>query len=111
MLKKLTASSEPLAVVQFMHSFGDRVRKARIARGILQVDLAERAFVSVETLRRIEKGGLSARLVDAVRIMWALDDQALMSALAFAHDDELIRAHDQALPQRVRVPKKAYVDT
>lgn len=107
MKKAAQHPSEPLAVLHFTQSVGDRIRAIRIARGFLQIDMAHRALMSVDTLRRIETGHPSVRFADVARALWALDEQSLMTALKALHDDELIESAKNVLPIRVRVPKSS----
>ncbi|RZL40591.1 MAG: helix-turn-helix domain-containing protein [Rubrivivax sp.] len=79
--------SEPFEVVQFVAEVGLRIRVMRLARGLTQKELAERAAISRLTLMSIEAGGLSARFADVARLLWALDDVSLQSALADAAQD------------------------
>lgn len=105
MIKIVKQPSDPLAVIQFTQAVGERIRAIRIARGLLQVDMAKRAIMSVDTLRRIEVGHPSVRFADVARALWALDDQSLMTALATAYDDELMESAKKSLPMRVRIAK------
>jgi transcriptional regulator with XRE-family HTH domain len=89
--------SEPIAVTQFVTEVGSRIRLMRLARGLTQADLAERAEISRLTLMAIEAGALSSRFADIARLLWALDDQSLQVAMANAAQDEAyqdaIRSH------------------
>jgi transcriptional regulator with XRE-family HTH domain len=99
--------SEPIAVTQFVTEVGSRIRLMRLARGLTQADLAERAEISRLTLMAIEAGVLSSRFADIARLLWALDDQSLQ-AMAHAAQDEVyqdaIRSH---LPRFKRRSSKA----
>jgi transcriptional regulator with XRE-family HTH domain len=79
--------SEPLEVTQFVTEVGQRVRLMRRARGLTQADLAMRAEVSRLTVIAVEAGALSTRFADIARLLWALDDQSLQTALANAAQD------------------------
>jgi len=79
--------SEPYEVTQFVAEVGLRVRLMRLARGLTQAELAERADLSRQTLMAIEAGALASRLVDVARLLWALDDTSLQSAMATAAQD------------------------
>ena len=106
MRKTIRRPADPLAVIQFTQAIGDRIRTIRIARGLLQTDMAQRALMSVDTLRRIEVGHTSVRFADVARALWALDDQSLMTALATLFDDELMDSAKKSLPMRVRISKQ-----
>jgi transcriptional regulator with XRE-family HTH domain len=81
--------SEPLDVSQFVTEVGERIRLMRLARGLTQADLAARADISRLTLMAIEGGALSSRFAHVARLLWALDDQALQTALASAAQDSV----------------------
>lgn len=86
-MRKRDPSTEPYEVTQFVAEVGVRVRLMRLARGLTQVELAERADINRLTLMAIEGGALSSRFVDVARLLWALDDVSLQSALASAAQD------------------------
>lgn len=60
--------------------FGTNVRKARLARGWTQEDLAERTGLASVQVSRIERGKREVRLTTLVRLQRALgvDANALM---------------------------------
>ena len=68
-----------------------RVRVMRVARGLTQVELAERADISRLTLMSIEAGALTSRFADVARLLWALDDVSLQAALATAAQDAVFQ--------------------
>lgn len=80
-------SSEPYEVTQFVAEVGMRVRVMRLSRGLTQAELAERADIGRQTLMAIEAGALTSRFADVARLLWALDDLSLQSALATAAQD------------------------
>jgi len=98
--------SEPYEVTQFVEEVGTRIRLMRAARGITQSDLAARADISRPTLSAIEAGALSSRFADIARLLWALDDVSLQTALASAAQDpayqEAARAHIPLATRRQR---------
>jgi transcriptional regulator with XRE-family HTH domain len=79
--------AEPYEVTQFMAEVGTRIRVMRLARGLTQVELADRADIGRLTLMGIEAGSLSSRFADVARLLWALDDTSLQAALATAAQD------------------------
>ncbi|MFY7941303.1 MAG: helix-turn-helix domain-containing protein [Burkholderiaceae bacterium] len=79
-----------------------RIRLMRLARGLTQADLAARADMSRLTLMAIEGGSLSSRLADMARLLWALDDQALQTALATAAQDPVYQEAARARFPRSR---------
>lgn len=86
-MRRRDPSSEPYEVTQFVAETGARIRLMRVARGLTQAELAERANVSRLTLMSIEAGALSSRFADVARLLWALDDQSLQAAMATAAQD------------------------
>ncbi len=90
-------AAEPIEVTEFVTEVGTRIRLLRLARGLTQADLAERADMSRLTLMSIEAGALSSRFSDIARLLWALDDVSLQTALAEAAKDpayqDAVRAH------------------
>src|SRR5262245_64770826 len=80
-------ASEPYEVSQFVAEVGTRIRVLRLARGLTQADLAQRASLNRQTVMSIEAGSLSTRFVDVARLLWALDDVSLQSSLATAAQD------------------------
>jgi transcriptional regulator with XRE-family HTH domain len=87
-----------------MIQLGERLRLARLRRGLTMVQTAERANISRETLKRVESGdgGTSLAVLLRVLVVLGLDkDLALVAA-----DDVLGRKlQDLALPVRRRASK------
>ena len=86
-MRRRDPAAEPYEVTQFVTEVGARVRLMRLARGLTQAELAERADISRLTLISIEGGALSSRFVDVARLLWALDDVSLQATLATAAQD------------------------
>lgn len=53
--------------------FGAHVRKMRLGRGLTQEELAEQADLSVDAIRRIERGGFSPSLDTLRKLCTGLD--------------------------------------
>lgn len=107
-MKRRDPASEPIEVTQFVTEVGTRVRALRLARGMTQADLAERADISRLTLIGIEAGTLGSRFADVARLLWVLDDQSLQNALASAAQDAAYQdAVRQHLPRFASRRKKA----
>jgi len=60
-------------VVDAVERFGVNVRKARLAHGWTQEDLAERTGLASVQVSRIERGKREVRLTTLVRLVRALD--------------------------------------
>lgn len=107
-MRRRDPSVEPYEVTQFVAEVGTRIRLMRLARGLTQAELAERAFISRLTLMAIEAGALSSRFADVARLLWALDDISLQSALATAAQDPAYQEASRAnLPRFSSRRKKA----
>lgn len=107
-MRRRDPSTEPYEVTQFVAEVGTRIRLMRLARGLTQVELAERADISRLTLMSIEAGALSSRFVDVARLLWALDDVSLQTAMAAAAEDPAFQeAARRNLPRFSSRRKKA----
>jgi transcriptional regulator with XRE-family HTH domain len=92
---------------------GLEVRRVRIARGLTQDDVAQRANVSISTIRYLEAGRGSS-LATLIRVAKVLDRTEWLASFAPAEPSispmELLREKDRrAKVERSRVRKK--VDT
>lgn len=95
----LPASSSPL-----LTKLGERIRLARLRRGLSMMQTAERADISRETLKRLEYGdaGISLGVLQRVLRVLGLDQDLEV----LAADDVLGRKlQDLALPTRKRASK------
>ena len=82
-----------------MQAFGERLRAARLRRGITTVLFAQRMGVSRDTLSRLEKGQPTIALGTYVRALRVLGLDKDIDVVA--RDDELGRKlQDLKLPQR-----------
>ena len=90
-----------------MAALGDRMRTARLRRGMTAMDFAQRVGVSRDTLSRLESGDDSIALGTYVRALRVLGLDGDLDALA--RDDELGRKlQDLRLPaKRSRNPPSA----
>jgi len=89
---------------RLLGGLGERIRAARVRRNLTVMMVAERAGISLPTLRMVERGSASASLGAYAQVLLALN---LAGDLEFiARDDDLGRKlQDLNLPERVR-PKK-----
>jgi transcriptional regulator with XRE-family HTH domain len=62
--------------VDAVERFGANVRKARLARGWTQEDLAEKTGLASVQVSRIERGKREVRLTTFIRLVRALDIEA-----------------------------------
>lgn len=94
---ELTFAS-PLAL-RAGHHLGTLVRQGRLARAWTLAELAERARVSLATLKRIESGSLSASLGAWLAV---LERVGLLTALTELRDPTSAALLDATRIQRVR---------
>jgi transcriptional regulator with XRE-family HTH domain len=87
-MKKSTPRPSP-ALEKQMLAFGERLRAARMRRGISTVLFAERLNISRDTLNRLEKGDISIAMGNYIRALRVLDLEKDIDKLA--QDDELGR--------------------
>lgn len=80
---------------------GKLVRRARLARGMAQSDLAARARISAQTVMRIEAGGAAASLGAWLSVLEQLGLLKLLSQLRDSATEELMA---QQARQRARTP-------
>jgi transcriptional regulator with XRE-family HTH domain len=93
------------AVRRLLEELGESIRLARLRRGFSMALVAERAGMSLPTLRAVEHGEPSVTLGSFANVLHSLglhEDLALVG-----RDDELGRKlQDAKLPTRRRAPKK-----
>jgi transcriptional regulator with XRE-family HTH domain len=96
----------PLAVRKSLAKLGADLSAARRRRRIPMELLAERAFVSRATLRRVERGdpGVAMGIYATVLFVLGLSDR--LAAMAEPASDGLgLSLADESLPQRVRASR------
>ena len=100
----MPSKSQPIfpSEQKILASLGERIRLARLRRGISAEALAERSSVSRMTLHRAEKGFPAVAIGTYLRIMAALQLQDDFNLLA---KDDLLgrRLQDLALPHSKRL--------
>ena len=103
-MKKSSISPSASAVLR---NLGQSIRLARRRRRIRQRDLAARAGVSVSTLRAMEAGDPGVSMGTFTMALLALGILSRLDALADPGQDDIALFMDiDALPQRVRLPKR-----
>ncbi|MCZ0953405.1 MAG: helix-turn-helix transcriptional regulator [Rhodospirillaceae bacterium] len=101
--KKLTPR-----VASALREIGDGIRIARRRQRARQVDLAKRMGVSVATVQSLESGNPGVSMGTLAMAMLALGMMPRFEKLADPLDDVIGLSLDlDALPERVRVSKKA----
>ncbi|GEL69428.1 MULTISPECIES: helix-turn-helix domain-containing protein [Myxococcus] len=104
--QNLTIDTAPLAVVRAVARLGQNIARARIRRGLRQVDLAKKTGLAPGTLKRIEEGSLTTGLSAYFTVLWALGLEQEFDNLAAPERDEEGKTLELARqPQRVRLKK------
>jgi transcriptional regulator with XRE-family HTH domain len=101
----MATSRTPTTVTRSLRALGEHLRTWRKLNGITQALAAERAGISVATLRSVEQGESASteNLLRVARVLSVKDD--LLAALNPMNTDRgRARAGDR-LPQRVRIPR------
>jgi len=97
------ATSIPLPVVRTLGKLGRDLALARRKRGISTSDMAERLFVSRDTLWRLERGDPTVALGTLATAIFVLGLHERLADLATPARDELALSLDERrLPQRIR---------
>ena len=100
---KQEQNSIPLAARHALRKLGRDLALARRKRGISTRDMAERLFVSRDTLWRLERGDAGVALGTLATAAFILQLIEPFSNLAEPSRDELaLRLDERRLPQRIR---------
>lgn len=93
----------PLPVKRVLTKLGEDIRNGRIRRRITAATMAQRAFVTRQTLTRVERGDPSVSLGIYATVLFVLGMANRLGELADIRNDELgLQLEEQQLPQRVR---------
>ena len=88
-----------------LSEFGERLKQARLRRRLSADMVAQRAGISLPTLRSIERGAPTCSIGAVVNVMFVLGFDADLDGIAT--QDELGRLlQDRDLPARARAPKR-----
>jgi transcriptional regulator with XRE-family HTH domain len=98
----------PLAVKRALAKLGEDIRNARLRRRITTTMMAERAFITRTTLRKVERGNPGVSLGIYATVLFVLGLTPRLAELADIRIDEVgLQLEEERLPQRVRQSKKA----
>lgn len=98
-----TTGSMPFPAAHALRKLGRDLALARRKRGISTGDMAERLFVSRDTLWRLERGDPTVALGTLVTAAFVLQLHERLANLAAPASDELALGLDERrLPQRIR---------
>lgn len=96
----------PLVVSRGLAKLGGDLAAARKRRRLTMALLAERALISVSTLRRVERGDPAVSMGIYATVLFVLGLAEGLASLADLTEDAVGRSLDEErLPQRVRLPK------
>lgn len=110
MIFSFMSKSHPIILPNLARSLADlgrRLKRARIRRNLTAAMVAERAGISLPTLRLVERGSPSTSLAVYAQVLLALDLAKDLDLIA--QDDELgLKLQELNLPARVRpkTPRK-----
>lgn len=95
---------------RILRQLGERLRAARLRRNLTTEMVAERALLSLPTLRQIERGSSTVSLGGYAQVLLALNLEK--DLILVAQDNDLgRRLQDLDLPQRVRPKGKKTIQT
>ena len=93
----------PLPVKRALAKLGEDIRSARLRRRITTTTMAERAFITRPTLRKVENGDPGVSLGIYATIMFVLGLTPRVADLADSRRDEVgLQLEEERLPQRIR---------
>ena len=97
----------PLPAAKALSKLGADIRDARRRRRITMALLAERARITTDTLKQIEKGSPSTSIGGYASVLFSLGMTDRLGDIADArHDFTGQRLEEENLPKRIRLPKK-----
>jgi transcriptional regulator with XRE-family HTH domain len=98
----------PLPVGRALAKLGQDIRSARLRRRITTMTMAERAFITRMTLRKVERGDRGVSLGIYATVMFVLGMAPRIADLADSRGDEVgLQLEEARLPQRIRQRGKA----
>ena len=97
----------PLASVNALCKLGSDIRDARRRRRITMALMAERAGITPDTLKQIEKGNPATSMGGYASVLYSLGMTDRLRDIADPrHDLTGQRLEEERLPKRVRMPKR-----
>jgi|SRR6478672_5164941 transcriptional regulator with XRE-family HTH domain len=98
----------PLPVKRALTKLGADIRSARLRRRIPTAVMAERAFISPNTLIKVERGNPTVALGIYAVVLFVLGLTPRIGELADARSDELgLQLGEEQLPKRIRLSRKS----
>ncbi len=100
--QNLTHETMPLVVARAVSRLGQNITRARIRRGLKQVDLAKKTGLALGTLKRIEGGSPTTAISAYFTVLWALGLEPEFENLGSPDRDEEGKTLESARqPKRV----------
>jgi len=97
----------PLPSANALRKLGTDIRDARRRRRITMALMAERAGITPDTLKQIEKGNPSTSIGGYASVLFSLGMTDRLRDIADARHDLIgLRLEEERLPKRVRMPKR-----
>ena len=98
-----TAPPLPLIVKRALAKLGQDIRSARVRRRITTTTMAQRAFITRMTLRKVERGDPGVSLGIYATVLFVLGLTPRLADLADARSDEVgLQLEEEYLPKRIR---------
>ena len=95
----------PLPVKRALAKLGPDIRSARLRRRISTATMAERAFITRPTLRKVERGDPGVALGIFATVLFVLGLTPRLADLADTKSDEVgLQLEEERLPKRIRQP-------
>ncbi len=102
----VSAEVAPGKVVEAARRLGSNIRTARKRRRLRQSELARRAGITVQTLRRVESGSLGSGIGAYLAALWAMGLESDIGALASPDTDVVGKTFEASRRgKRVRLEK------
>lgn len=102
-----TALLLPLPLRRSLLKLGADLRDARKRRRLPTAIVAERAQISLPTLRRVERGDASVSLGTYATVLWVLGLSDRLTQLAAPETDAVgLELEAERLPQRIRLKRR-----
>lgn len=97
----------PLQIRRTLRQLGNDIRDARKRRRLPTAVVAERAQISLPTLRRVERGDASVGIGTYATVLWVLGLSDRIAGLAAPETDAIgLGLEEERLPQRIRLKRK-----
>jgi transcriptional regulator with XRE-family HTH domain len=106
MKRSRSASALPASVRRTLQKLGEDISAARRRRRIPMELMAERAFVSRNTVTRVERGDPSVSMGIYATVLFVLGMAERIGSLADPSTDRIgLTLEEERLPRRVRLPR------